>query len=152
MSRQSLLHILGATGYALPVTDTPDFTFTHRLRVRWGECDAQGIVFNVNYFLYFDVAMTEYMRALGYAFSGDNMLEFFTVNASADYRGSAVFDDALDIGVRCARLGEKSMILALAIWRGGELLTEGSLTYVHAEPGTKNTSPLPAQFIEHILR
>ena len=45
-----------------------DFTFLHPLRVRWAECDAQGIVFNVNYFLYFDVVMTGWVRALDIAF------------------------------------------------------------------------------------
>ncbi len=125
------------------------FTFLHPLRVRWGECDGQGIVFNVNYFLYFDVGITEYMRALGY--QGDNILEFYTVNAEADFRGSAKFDDEIDVGIRCARLGTKSMLVAAAIFRGDELLTEGSLTYVHAEPGTQNTSPLPQAFIDQIL-
>ncbi|MEQ8936324.1 MAG: acyl-CoA thioesterase, partial [Amphiplicatus sp.] len=57
----------------------------------------------------------------------------------------------IDIGARCVRLGEKSMTLALAVFRDDELLTEGSLTYVHAELGTKNTTPLPPSFIERIL-
>ena len=35
----------------------------HPLRVRYGECDPQQIVFNANYFAYFDVAMTELWRA-----------------------------------------------------------------------------------------
>ncbi len=37
--------------------------FVHELRVRYGECDPQGIVFNANYLLYFDVAFTELWRA-----------------------------------------------------------------------------------------
>jgi len=41
------------------------FTFCHRLRVRWAEVDKQSIVYNVNYFLYFDVAITEYWRSIG---------------------------------------------------------------------------------------
>lgn len=131
------------------MTTRDDFAFLHPLRVRWAECDAQGIVFNVNYFLYFDVAMTEYMRALGY--HGADMLEFYTVNAQADYRGSAQFDDIIDVGVRCARIGEKSMSLRLAIFREERLLTEGSLTYVHAEPGTRNTTPIPESVIERIV-
>lgn len=125
------------------------FTLVHPLRVRWAECDPQGIVFNVNYFLYFDVGITEYMRALG--FHGDNLLEFYTVNAQADFRGSAKFDDEIGVGIRCARLGVKSMTVAAAIFRGNDLLTEGALTYVHAEPGTQNTSPLPEDFIERVL-
>ncbi|GJL94361.1 MAG: hypothetical protein DHS20C05_07660 [Hyphococcus sp.] len=126
------------------------FTFFHPLRVRWAECDAQGIVFNVNYFLYFDVAMTEYMRALGVSFSGDKQLEFYTVSANADYHGSAVFDDELEVGVRCERLGKKSLSIVYGIFRGNEHLTSGTLVYVHAEPGTKNTSPLPSWFIDRL--
>ena len=35
------------------------FSFFHRLRVRWAEVDLQRVVFNGNYLLYFDVAFTE---------------------------------------------------------------------------------------------
>ncbi len=131
------------------MSEKTDFTLLHPMRVRWGECDPQGIVFNVNYFLYFDVGITEYMRALGY--QGDSVLEFYTVNAQADFRGSAKFDDEIEVGVRCARLGVKSMTVAAAIFRDDDLLTEGALTYVHAELGTQNTSPLPKEFIERVL-
>lgn len=125
------------------------FTFSHPLRVRWAECDAQGIVFNVNYFLYFDVAMTEWLRAIGCSPSAT--IEFYTVRAEADYRGSARFDDMLDVAVRCVRLGEKSMSLKLAIFRGEELLTEGALTYVHADRETRKSSPIPKEFIDRVL-
>lgn len=128
-----------------------DFAFFHPLRVRWGECDAQNIVYFANYFTFFDVAMTEYFRELGYRFDGDDKLEFFTVNARADYRGSAVYDDEIDVGVRCARIGEKSLSITTAIFRNDELLTEGGLTYVHAEPNTKNSTPLPGELVERIL-
>ncbi|MEZ5894161.1 MAG: thioesterase family protein [Parvularculaceae bacterium] len=125
------------------------FSLLHPLRVRWAECDAQGIVFNVNYFLYFDVAMTEWLRALG--FKGDKTLEFFTVHAEADYKGSAAFDDMLDIGVRCTKLGTTSMTLEAAIFRGEELLTTGKLIYVHADLGTKDKTPLPEDFVARVL-
>jgi acyl-CoA thioester hydrolase len=36
--------------------------YVHELRVRYGECDPQGIVFNPNYLAYFDVAWTELWR------------------------------------------------------------------------------------------
>lgn len=140
----------GATTMDRLRSERDSFTFFHPLRVRWSECDAQGIVFNVNYFLYFDVAMTEYMRELGFSFSGPEALEFYTVSARADYRGSAVFDDEIEVGVRCARIGTKSMAAAFIIMRGGEILTEGALTYVHAERGAKDTTPLPDHFIDRV--
>ena len=41
------------------------FGLRERLRVRWAETDMQGIVFNGHYLTYFDVAITEYWRAIG---------------------------------------------------------------------------------------
>jgi len=32
--------------------------FRHQLRVRFNECDPQGVVFNANYLVYFDVALS----------------------------------------------------------------------------------------------
>ena len=125
------------------------FSLLHTLRVRWAECDAQGIVFNVNYFLYFDVAMTEWLRALDV--HGDKALEFYTVHAEADYKGSARFDEVLHIGVRCAKLGRTSMTLEAAIFRDDELLTTGKLIYVHAAPKTQEKSPLPEDFIARVM-
>ena len=129
--------------------DKSDFTFFHPLRVRWAECDAQAIVFNVNYFLYFDVGMTEYLRKLG--FLGEVFSEFFTVHAEADYKASARFDDELEIGIRCVRLGNTSMTLNAGVFRGDEVLTTGSLTYVHANEKTQEKSPLPEVFRGRIL-
>ena len=131
------------------MTDKSAFTLLHPLRVRWAECDAQGIVFNVNYFLYFDVAMTEWLRALG--LQGDKTMDFFTVHAEADYKSSARFDEMLDIGARCARLGKTSMTIETAIFRGGETLTTGKLVYVHADPVSQIKSPLPDDFISRVL-
>jgi acyl-CoA thioester hydrolase len=131
------------------ITVRTQFTFSHPLRVRWAECDAQGIVFNVNYFLYFDVGMTEYMRALG--FEGDSQVEFFTVHAEADYRAPAKFDDEIVVAIRCVRIGETSMTLKAAIFRGDKILTEGALTYVHADVETQKKSLMPAAFVERIL-
>ena len=37
--------------------------FTLLLRVRYGECDAQEVVFNARYADYIDIAMTEYFRS-----------------------------------------------------------------------------------------
>ena len=36
--------------------------FRMQIRVRYGECDPQGVVFNANHFGYFDVILTEAWR------------------------------------------------------------------------------------------
>lgn len=131
------------------MTQKTDFTFFHPLRVRWSECDAQGIVFNVNYFLYFDIGIWEYTRKLGY--SKADAPEFVTARAECDFRGSAQFDDEIMVGVRTARLGTKSTAVAFGVFRGDTLLAEGMNTYVAVKRGTTETAPLDPDYIERIL-
>lgn len=125
------------------------FTFLHPLRVRWNECDLQGIVFNVNYPLYFDIGIWEYTRALG--FSKGDAPEFVTARLECDFRSAAHFDDELQIGVRCARHGRKSCVMAFAAFRGETLLAEGLNTYVAVQRGTTETIPLEPDYVERLL-
>jgi acyl-CoA thioester hydrolase len=131
------------------------FTFCHTLRVRWAEVDKQGIVFNGNYFLYFDVAITEYWRAIGINYPDGIVTAFgtdmYTVKATAEYHRSAEYDDILDIHGRTARLGRSSLQFLLEIWRGGEHLVSGELIYVNADPATKKSAPLPETLRQKII-
>jgi len=124
-----------------------DFTFMHRLRVRWAEVDRQDVVFNANYFLYFDIAVAEYWRAIGFRYPQDIVEKFgtdiFAVKASAEYRGSATYEDELDVGCRVGRIGRSSLQLLFGIWRGEELITSGELVYVNADLKTKKSAPWP---------
>ena len=132
--------------YHCRMTQKSDFAYFHRLRVRWAEVDLQRVVFNGNYLLYFDVAFTEYWRAtglrdpLGQQKEG---VELFVRKAQIKYHGSAGFDDELDIGVRCAKLGRRSMIIAIAIFRGDEHLIDGELIYVYANSHEKKSVAIP---------
>lgn len=137
----------------LDPAERADFDFFHRLRVRWAEVDAQGIVFNAQYFFLFDAAMTEFMREGGdparYAEDGARG-EMFTVSAQAAFHAPARFDDWLDIGVRLAKLGTSSMTVAMGIWRDDTLLTTGEMVYAYADPQTRTTLPLPEAFRSRI--
>jgi len=134
--------------------DREEFTMSHRLRVRWAEVDLQGVVFNAHYFLYFDVAIAEYWRAIRFDYpksleplGGD----VFAVKASAEFHGSAGYEDELDVCCRCARLGRSSMQFLLGIWRGDELLTSGELLYVYVELATRRSAPVPDMLREAIV-
>jgi len=52
-----------------------DFRFTHRA---WAETALQGVVFNANYYRYFDVAITEYWRAIGFNYPAGLVLTYGT--------------------------------------------------------------------------
>ena len=121
------------------------FRFAHRLRVRWGECDMQGIVFNPHYMAYVDVALTEYWRALGLvypqAFAAEGC-DTFMVAAAQNYRDAARFDDELDVRVRTEYLGSTSFRLAFEIRRGAAVLVDGTATYVLGDAVTRAPRPL----------
>ena len=123
-----------------------EFTFSHSLRVRWAEVDRQGIVFNGHYLMYFDVAITEYWRALGYPYP-DGLLQqgtdLYVKKASIEYHASAQYDDVLNVMVRVARIGRSSLQFLIEIHRGAEHLISGEVLYVNADPTTRKSQPVP---------
>ena len=123
-----------------------DFRFTDRLRVRWAEIDAQQIVFNGHYLAYFDTAVGGFWRALALPYA-DTMKslggDLFVRKATLEYLSSARYDDQLDIGVRCERVGTTSMTVVCAVFRGDELLVHGEIIYVFADPLTQKPKPIP---------
>jgi acyl-CoA thioester hydrolase len=123
-----------------------EFGFYHRLRVRWAETDPQGIVFNGHYLTYFDVAITEFWRALGIPYPSTVErfgLDLFVVKATVEYHAPAHYDDELEIGVRVGRIGNSSMQFVLGIFRGEAHLISGEVIYVAAHPQTRQPQPVP---------
>ncbi len=127
-----------------------DFRMFHSLRVRWAEVDRQDVVFNGHYFLYFDVAVTEYWRAIGLGYPERYIeragADLYAVKASAEFHGSARYDDMLDVGCRVGRIGRSSAQLILGVWRGEDHLTSGELVYVNADVRTRTAKPWSEEF------
>ncbi len=132
-----------------------DFAFTEPLRVRWGDCDMQGIVFNPNYLAYADVAMTEYLRWAGFPYPQALLpygADIFAVSSKVDFRAPAVFDDLLTLGARVRRIGNSSFTFAIAVFRGEDLLTEVETTYVCATPDERKPVTVPQPFRDAVAR
>ncbi|MCU0443729.1 MAG: acyl-CoA thioesterase [Microscillaceae bacterium] len=130
-----------------------DFRFCHELRVRWAEVDAQAIVFNGHYLMYFDVAITEYFRQLGITFP-DGILAYgtdmFVKKASVEYHAPARFDNWLKIYVRVAKIGTSSVQFLLEIIHENHRLISGEVIYVNANPQTHQSVPLPQPLREKV--
>jgi YbgC/YbaW family acyl-CoA thioester hydrolase len=123
-----------------------DFRFSHRLRVRWAEVDMQKIVFNGHYLMYFDTAVADYWRALALPYEevmhklgGD----LYVKKATLEYMASARYDDSLDVCMRCAKIGNSSMLMQGGIFAGDKLLVSGELLYVYADPATQSSRRVP---------
>lgn len=131
-----------------------DFRFLERLRVRWAEVDMQRIVFNGHYLMYIDTAVAGYWRALALPYE-ETMHQLggdlFVKRSTLEYHASAVYDDVLDIGVRCERIGNSSMLFATGVFRGEELLVGGELVYVYADPVARESRAVPQELRSTML-
>ena len=130
--------------YAARAMGTP---FRHRIRVRWNECDLQGVVFYANYLMYFDIAMTELWREAVEPFGDMNATgaDMVVAEAHISYRASARFDDELDLVATVQSMGQTSMTTELSVERmpGGEVLAEGRLRHVFVEAETLKNRSIP---------
>jgi acyl-CoA thioester hydrolase len=120
-------------------------TFVHRLRPRYAEVDAQGVVFNAHWLTYFDEACTRFFDELGFhpatAFFSD--FDMMLVKAVLEWRGPAGFDDEVDIAVEPVRLGTTSLDLRYTATVEGRPVCIGVITYVSVRPGVKESAPIP---------
>ena len=129
----------------------PDFV--HELRVRYGECDPQGIVFNPNYLAYFDHTVTELWRASDIG-SWDGMVErgldVVVGEANIRFRAPARFDDVLALAVTTEELGTTSMTTRVDVQRDGELLVEMRLRHVFVDRETWSKTAMPETIREQL--
>jgi len=118
--------------------------FRHTLRVRYNECDPQGVVFNANYLTYFDLTMTELWRELGgYRAMVESGVDMVVAEVRLRYLAPLRFDDQFEAVVRIARLSETSMGVEIELVRADQTIAEGELRYVFIETGGGAKQPIP---------
>jgi acyl-CoA thioester hydrolase len=121
--------------------------FTMQIKVRYGECDPQGVVFNANYLGYFDVVLTEaWTEATGRPYM--DMIEYqgtdlVVAEANLRFLGPARFDEMIDAEWRITRLGTTAMITRIDLSANGEPVVEGEMRHVFIDPETKQKKPMP---------
>jgi acyl-CoA thioester hydrolase len=119
--------------------------FVHELRVRYGECDPQGIVFNANYLLYFDVAFTEMWReAVGpWQRLVEDGLDAVVAETQLRFHAPARFDDQLALRVEVVRLGNTAITTEIDVLRGEQQLVSGWLRHVCVDATTWEKADIP---------
>ena len=128
--------------------------FVHELRVRYGECDPQGIVFNANYLLYFDVGFTELWRAAvgPWGEMVEQGFDAVVAESHLSFRAPARFDDDLRLELTVTRLGTTSVTTSIDVIRGEEPLVAGWLRHVCVSTETWSKTELPAHVREGLAR
>ncbi len=124
------------------------------LRVRYHECDGQGIVFNAHYMAYVDMCAFEAEKAL--FGSRDEFLAHRTdvvvAEANLKFRAPAHYDEELVVSQFVTRLGTTSMVNEFEISRDGALISEATLRYVFIDPATIRPAAPPAAVREQYAK
>jgi acyl-CoA thioester hydrolase len=121
--------------------------FRYYLRVRYIECDAQKVVFNSRYAEYVDVAMNEYLRALGVLdqFTRGH-LDFQLVRQTVEWKAPARFDQVLELSMQTSNVGNTSFTVSVEFRIAGEerVIVTAETVYVLLDGTTLTKLPIPA--------
>lgn len=119
--------------------------FVHSLRVRYAECDPQGVVFNAHYLAYLDASMTELWRAAfgGYTFMLERGVDMVVVQTELRFHRPARFDEMLRLEVGVTRMGNTSISTAHRISHENDLVAEGMLHHVLVDRQTLAKTAIP---------
>jgi len=108
-----------------------------QVRVRYQETDQMGVVYHGNYFTFFEIGRTEYLRSCGYTYRKMEEEGVFAVvvKAECSYHGAAKYDDLLTIKTAIKRITRVKIEYGHQIFRNTDLLATGSITlaFVNAE-------------------
>ena len=111
--------------------DAGAYPFTHRLRVRFCETDAMGVVHHASYLAYLEETRVEYLRALGRPYDRLRAegTEFPVVEAALRYRRPLRFDDAVDVAIMVGAASGATFQMSYLVGCGGE--TSATAVTIH---------------------
>jgi acyl-CoA thioester hydrolase len=115
-----------------PSRDPDDYVFRHRLRTRFAETDAMGVVHHAAYLPYLEETRVEYLRSIGHPYdavraAGDDgtgpeaSREFPVLELSVQYRRPLRFDDEVDVALHVGAVTRTTFQIAYLLTVGGEL-------------------------------
>jgi acyl-CoA thioester hydrolase len=121
------------------------FDFAAAIRVRFAETDAQGVVNNASYLVWFEVARVEFLErfAGGYQRLRDLGIESFVLEAHARYLAPAGFDDRLLVYARCRDVRGARFRFEYAIERSGEVIADGWTAHATVDATTLRPTRIP---------
>jgi acyl-CoA thioester hydrolase len=135
-----------------PPGDSGAYPFTHRLRVRFCETDAMGVVHHASYLAYLEEARVEYLRAIGRPYDRLRAegVEFPVVEVALQYRRPLRFDDVVDLAVMVGAAGAATFQMNYLVGCGGETSATG-VTVHGVVDGRGRPTRLPAWLRELVV-
>jgi len=127
-----------------------DFHFYHPVEVRYGDLDPQGHVNNAKHLTYFEQGRVAYMIELGLFTKDQSFMEIGVILADVHltYLEPVYFGQNIKVGVRVAKLGNKSMTWEQNIvdTDTGRELSKGEVVIVTYDYKTEKTISIPQEW------
>ena len=120
------------------------------MQTRWADNDHYGHVNNVTYYSYFDTAVNGWLMSAVGVDIRDLPAIGVVAETSCRYHSELSFPDQLQVGLSVARLGARSIVYALAIFRVGErgaldLAATGRFVHVYIDAQTRKPVAIPEE-------
>lgn len=121
-------------------------TFIHRVRVRYGDCDMQRVVFNAHYMAYCDDAVDTWFRTVlapdGTGFEALGF-DFMLKTSTITWHAPLVFGDTAELSCSISRWGNASFDVSIAGAVSGAARFDNVITYVSVVPGENRPTRIP---------
>ena len=130
-----------------------DGWFSHVVRVRFAETDAQGIAHHASYLVWFEEARVALLAAVagGYPAIRARGIEALTTGVEVTYERAAVFDDVLTVQVRCAEARGARFRYEYVVERDGERIATGSTRHATVDATTRRPVRVPEWLLGDLL-
>ncbi|MGE5347000.1 MAG: acyl-CoA thioesterase [Acidithiobacillales bacterium] len=125
-----------------------------KVKVRYAETDAQGVVYHANYLVWFEVGRTDYCEAAGYPYARMEAEGVFisVIEAAARFRKSARYGDVVTVRTRFGGMKSRGCsFLYEVLLPEGALAAEGETRHVfldRAGRAVRVPSPVARAFRE----
>ncbi len=124
-----------------------------RLRVRFEETDTMQVVYYAKFLVWMEVGRVNLLRDVGLPYRDweEKGIGIPVVQAHADYRASARFDDEILVKTRVSSIGKSSMRFENEIYKLPEMKLLCTGHTVHALAGRKGKAvPFPDELKERL--
>ncbi|MCZ6567032.1 MAG: thioesterase family protein [Actinobacteria bacterium] len=123
-------------------------------KIRYSDCDPQGIVFNANFARYWDDAVTDWFEELGFGGTelGGIGVDVVTARLEIDFKAAAKLGDTLVTEAAVERFGDTSMTVLVTTSRqsDSQIVAEGKAIYVFVDPAEFRPITVPESFREAV--
>ena len=144
----------GAMSHEAPARPRPQPRDAYRhfssIPTRWMDNDAYNHINNVVYYSYFDTVVNRYLIEAGVLDVERSPVIGLVVETHCNHFAPLAFPQAVDAGLRVARLGRTSVRYEIGLFGAGEPLAAacGHFVHVYVDRGTRRPAPLPPALIQ----